>query len=66
MPVWRLRGAKEREQIFEELSALLPREILEAMQYVATAKKHSFRYVNLLNEWGRYSTRASSSAWCRP
>ena len=50
MLVWRLRNAKEREQIFEELSALLPRRTLERMYDVATAEKHSFWYINLLNE----------------
>ena len=48
MLVWRLRNAKEREQIFEELSALLPRRTLERMYDVATAEKHSFWFVDLL------------------
>ena len=50
MLVWRLRNAKEREQVFEELSALLPPKTLRAMYDVATAEKHSFWYINLLNE----------------
>jgi len=50
MLVWRLRNAKERDQIFEELSALLPLRTLQAMYELATAEKHSFWYINLLNE----------------
>ena len=50
MLVWRLRNAKERDQIFEELSALLPPKTLLQMYNMATAEKHSFWYVNLLNE----------------
>jgi len=50
MLVWRLRNAKEREQIVEELSALLPRRTLLAMYDLATAEKHSFWYIQLLNE----------------
>ena len=50
MLVRRLRNAKDRDHSFEELSALLPRKTLEAMRYLATAEKHSFWFVNLLNE----------------
>ena len=50
MLVWRLRNAKERDQIFEELSALLPVKTLLQMYNMATAEKHSFWYINLLNE----------------
>lgn len=50
MLVWRLRNAKERDQIFEELSALLPPKTLLQMYNLATAEKHSFWYINLLNE----------------
>ena len=47
---WRLRSAVEREQILTELDALLPRKTLMQMYSVATAEKHSFWYINLLNE----------------
>ena len=50
MLVWRLRNAKERDQIFEELSALLPVKTLLQMYNMATAEKHSFWYINLLND----------------
>ena len=50
MLIWRLRNAKERDQIFEELSALLPQKTLLQMYNMATSEKHSFWYVNLLNE----------------
>ena len=63
MLVWRLRNAQERDQIFDELSALLPRRTLERMYDVATAEKHSFWYINLLNEREEMFSRDSSSAW---
>ena len=34
----------------EELDALLPRKTLLQMYKVATAEKHSFWFINLLNE----------------
>ena len=43
MLVWRLRNAKERDQIFEELSVL-------QMYNMATSEKHSFWYIDLLSE----------------
>ena len=48
--VWRLRSAKERDQLLEELDALLPRKTLMQMYLMATSEKHSFWYINLLNE----------------
>ena len=50
MLVWRLRNAKERDQIFEELPALLPPKTLLQMYNMATSEKHSFGYINLLSE----------------
>ena len=48
--IWRLRSAKERDQILEELDALMDRKILLQLYLTATAEKHSFWYINLLNE----------------
>ena len=50
MIIWRLRSAKERDQILEELDALTDRKILLQLYLMATSEKHSFWYVNLLNE----------------
>ena len=50
MLIWRLRSAKERDQILEELDALMDRKILLKLYLTATAEKHSFWYMNLLNE----------------
>jgi hypothetical protein len=50
MLIWRLRSAKERDQILEELDALMDRKILLQLYLTATAEKHSFWYINLLNE----------------
>ena len=50
MLIWRLRSAKERDQILEELDALLDRRTLLKLYETATSEKHSFWYVNLLNE----------------
>ena len=50
MLIWRLRSAKERDQILEELDALMDRKVLLQLYLTATAEKHSFWYVNLLNE----------------
>jgi len=50
MLIWRLRSAKERDQILEELDALLDRRILLRLYETATSEKHSFWYVALLNE----------------
>ena len=48
--IWRLRSAKERDQILEELDALLDRKVLLQLYLKATSEKHSFWYINLLNE----------------
>ena len=48
--IWRLRSAKERDQILEELDALMPRKVLLQLYLTATSEKHSFWYINLLNE----------------
>ena len=50
MLIWRLRSAKERDQILEELDALLDRRILLRLYETATSQKHSFWYVNLLSD----------------
>ena len=50
MLIWRLRSAKEREQILEELDALMDRRVLLQLYMRATNEKHSFWYINLLNE----------------
>ena len=50
MLIWRLRSAKERDQILEELDALMDRKILLQLYLTATSEKHSFWYINLLNE----------------
>ena len=51
MLVWRLRSAKERDALLEELDALLDRKVLLKMYLTATGtEKHSFWYINLLNE----------------
>ena len=47
---WRLRSAVEREQLLGELDALLEKKTLLKMYLTATAEKHSFWYINLLNE----------------
>ena len=47
---WRLRNSKERESILEELDALVNRKLLHEMYSMATSEKHSFWYINLLNE----------------
>ena len=50
MLLWRLRSSAELLSVVEELDALLPRKTLLAMYKVATAEKHSFMYINLLND----------------
>ena len=50
MLIWRLRSSKERDQILEELDALLDRKVLLQLYLTATSEKHSFWFVNLLNE----------------
>ena len=47
---WRLRSAVERDQLLGELDALLDRRVLMKMYLKATEEKHSFWYINLLNE----------------
>ena len=47
---WRFRNSKERDSIIEELDALVDRKTLMEMYRMATAEKHGFLYVNLLNE----------------
>ena len=48
--IWRLRSAKERDQILEELDALMDRRVLMQLYNRGTNQKHSFWYINLLNE----------------
>ena len=50
MLIWRLRNSKELSTILEELDALVDRKALLEMYKQATAEKHSFWYINLLNE----------------
>ena len=50
MLIWRFQSAKERDQILEELDALLGRKMLLQLYLKATSEKHSFWYINLLNE----------------
>ena len=50
MLIWRLRNNKELQSILEELDALMDRRILLQMYNMATAEKHGFWYINLLNE----------------
>ena len=50
MLIWRLRSAKERDAIIEELDSLLDRKVLMQLYNRGTNEKHSFWYVNLLNE----------------
>ena len=50
MLIWRIRNSKELISILEELDALHDRKILMQMYMLATAEKHSFWYINLLNE----------------
>ena len=40
----------ERDQLLGELDALLDRRVLMRMYNLATAEKHSFWFLNLLNE----------------
>ena len=40
----------ERDQLLGELDALLDKKVLMQMYLTATAEKHSFWYINLLNE----------------
>ena len=47
---WRLRSAVKRDHLLGELDALLDRRVLMKMYLTATAEKHSFWYINLLNE----------------
>ena len=44
------RNAKELASIIEELDAMVDRKTLMEMYRMATAEKHGFLYVNLLNE----------------
>ena len=49
MLVWRMRNAKERDAILEELSAVYPPKTLMRLYDMATTyESHSFWYVNLL------------------
>ena len=48
--IWRLRNSKELITILEELDALVDRKLLNEMYRIATSEKHSFWYINLLNE----------------
>ena len=47
---WRLRNSKELMSILEELDALRDRRVLMQMYQMATANKHGFWYINLLND----------------
>ena len=43
-----MRNRKERGAVLDELSSVYPRQFLELFYEEATAKKHSFLYINLL------------------
>ena len=45
-----MRNTRELEVVVEEMSAMVPRTQLMEMYHMATAEKHGFLYVNLLNE----------------
>ena len=47
---WRLRTSKELSTILEELDALVDRKLLHELYKIATPEKHSFWYINMLNE----------------
>ena len=47
--VWRLRNQLEKDSLLEELTALVPKQQLEAMYEAAVAEPHSFLYIYLLN-----------------
>ena len=50
MLIWRLRNPKELFIILEELDELVDRKLLNEMYRIATNDKHSFWYINLLND----------------
>ena len=50
MLIWRLRNSKELLSILDELDALHDKKVLMQMYKLATAEKHSFWYINLLND----------------
>ena len=50
MLIWRLRNAKELASFAEELDVMVDGHALMEMYRMATADKHGFLYVNLLNE----------------
>ena len=50
MLIWRLRSAKERDAIIEELDNFFDRRVLNMLFKRAQDEKHSFLFVNLLNE----------------
>ena len=50
MLIWRLCNSKELLSILEEMDALVDRKLLNEMYSMATVEKHSFWYINLLNE----------------
>ena len=50
MLIWRLRNSKELLSILEELDALHDKKVLMQMYKLATAEKHSFWYINRLND----------------
>ena len=50
MLIWRLQNSKELITTLEELDALADRKLLNEMYRIATSEKHSFWYINLLNE----------------
>ena len=50
MLIWRLRNSKELITILEEFDALVDRKLPNEIYRIATHDKHSFWYINLLNE----------------
>ena len=53
MLIWRLRNSNELCTMLEELDALVDRKLLHEMYQIATSEKHSFWFINLLNERGQ-------------
>ena len=57
-----MRSPKELSTIVEELDALVDRKLLHEMYQIATSEKHSFWYINLLNERDQMFSRTSNTA----
>ena len=49
---WKLNNAKEREALIESFSAIAPPKLLREMYDTATAGKHDFWYIDLVDDDG--------------